>query len=249
MNKNQGNIKIYIMDDYEQMSIQAAAIVAEQINRKPDSVIGFATGSTPVGMYKELIKLNKAGKLSFSGIIAFNLDEYFPIKKSNAQSYDYFMKDNLFNHVNIDKSKLNIPDGEATDAQAECIAYEGKIKASGGIDLQILGMGNNGHIGFNEPADAFTNMTNCITLDKSTIEANARFFQSVNEVPIKALTMGIKTIMLARKIVLLVNGEKKAKILKDSLLGNITPKVPASALQLHQNVVAVVDKEAGKYLG
>lgn len=242
------NIKIYVMDDYETLSEKAAELIAEQINKKPESVVGFATGSTPVGTYRALIKMYENGSVDFSKITAFNLDEYFPIKKENDQSYDYFMKDNLFNHVNVDFAKLNIPNGEVTDVEKECSAYEEKIKNAGGIDLQLLGIGLNGHIGFNEPEEVFSTKTHLITLDESTVEANSRFFSSIDEVPKNALTMGIKTIMHAKTILLVANGEKKAQIIKEALFGEITPRVPASVLQLHQNVIVVLDKEAASLL-
>lgn len=242
------NIKIYVMDDYEKLSEKAAELIAGQLNKKPESVMGFATGSTPVGTYKALIKMYEGGKADFSKITAFNLDEYFPIKKENDQSYDYFMKDNLFNHVNVDFAKLNIPNGDVTDVEKECSAYEEKIKNAGGIDLQLLGIGLNGHIGFNEPEEVFSTKTHLITLDESTVEANSRFFSSIDEVPKNALTMGIKTIMHAKIILLVANGEKKAQIIKEALFGEITPRVPASVLQLHQNVIVVLDKEAASLL-
>lgn len=242
------NIKIFIMDDYKGLSKKCAELIAAQINEKPESVVGFATGGTPVGTYGELIKMHKAGKLDFSRITAFNLDEYYPIKKENDQSYDYFMKDNLFNHVNVDFARLNIPNGEAEDAKRECLEYEGKIKNAGGIDFQVLGLGLNGHIGFNEPEEVFSAQTHLVDLDESTVEANSRFFNSIGEVPKNALTMGIKTIMHAKTILLMANGEKKAQIVRESLFGKITPSVPASVLQLHQNVIAVLDKEAAKNL-
>ena len=239
-----GNFTLFITEDYEHLSEKSASLIAEQINEKPTSVMGFATGGTPVGTYKELIKLNKAGGVDFSKITAFNLDEYYPIKKTNDQSYDYFMKDNLFNHVNISKDKLRIPNGEAGDINAECLSYEKQIKEAGGIDFQLLGIGLNGHIGFNEPDESFAAQTHHVTLDRSTIEANSRFFSSVDDVPKQALTMGIKTIMMAKKILLVINSEKKAAIVKETLFGRITPAVPASALQMHQNVLVVLDKPA-----
>ncbi|MCL2617571.1 MAG: glucosamine-6-phosphate deaminase [Defluviitaleaceae bacterium] len=238
-------MKIIIAEDYDQMSAKAAHIMADEISLRPDGVFGFATGGTPVGMYKELIRMRQAGEVSFAKVTAFNLDEYYPIEKANDQSYDYFMKDNLFNHVDIDHSRLNIPNGECSDPVAECISYEAKIAAAGGIDLQLIGIGLNGHIGFNEPADHFTNATNHIELTESTIRANRRFFVHEKDVPRHALTMGIRTIMSAQKILLIANGEKKSGILEQVLFGDITPKVPASVLQLHHNVTIVIDKPAG----
>ncbi|MCL2616805.1 MAG: glucosamine-6-phosphate deaminase [Defluviitaleaceae bacterium] len=237
-------MKIVVAEDYDQMSAKAAHIMAEEMNLRPDGVFGFATGSTPVGMYQELIRMNKAGELSFAGVTTFNLDEYYPIAKANPQSYDYFMKDNLFNHVDVDKSRVNIPSGECEDPEIECAAYEAKVAAAGGIDMQLIGIGLNGHIGFNEPADHFVGATNYVELDDSTIQANRRFFASAKDVPRHALTMGIRTIMLARKVILIANGEKKAGILEKVLFGNIVPQVPASVLQLHRNVTVVMDKLA-----
>ena len=239
------NIKIIIAEDYDQMSAKAAHIMADEINLRPDGVFGFATGSTPIGMYQELARMKQAGEVSFAGVTSFNLDEYYPIEKGNQQSYDYFMKDNLFNHVDIAKSRINIPNGECADPTAECSAYEAKIAASGGIDLQLIGIGLNGHIGFNEPADSFTNATNFIELTESTIQANRRFFVYEKDVPRHALTMGIRTIMSARKILMIANGENKAGIIEQLLFGEITPRVPASVLQLHRNVTIVLDKQAG----
>ena len=248
MEYSYGNMKIFVADDYDAMSKICADLIAAQMQSKPEGVLGLATGSTPVGTYKELIRRHKAGELDFSSVTTFNLDEYFPIRKSNDQSYDFFMKEQLFNHVNIDFARLNIPNGEASDIAAECDAYEAKIKAAGGIDFQILGIGLNGHIGFNEPEDAFPARTHQVTLDDSTIEANARFFASKDEVPKQAITMGIGTIMMAKTVLLMINGTKKANIAKQTILDDITPRVPASVLQLHQNVFVVLDKEAAAAL-
>ena len=239
-----GNIKIYAEDTYEDMSAKAAEIFSEELKKKPNGVYGFATGSTPVGLYKELIKLHKTEGIDFSNVTTFNLDEYYPIKKENNQSYDYFMKENLFNHINVKFDNVNIPNGEAADVSEECVKYEEKIKNSGGIDLQVIGIGENGHIGFNEPAKGFTKITNYIPLTESTINANARFFNTADEVPKHALTMGIQTIMKAKKILLVANSAKKKEILHKALFGEITPEVPASILQLHPDVTVVVDKEA-----
>jgi len=243
-----GNIKIYAENSYEDMSAKAAEIFSEELKKNPKGVYGFATGSTPVGMYKELIKKYETEGIDFSNVTTFNLDEYYPIKKDNSQSYDYFMKENLFRHINLKEENINIPNGEADNSVEECMRYEEKIKNSGGIDLQILGIGENGHIGFNEPSKHFTKVTNFIPLTDSTISANSRFFESKDEVPKHALTMGIQTIMKAKKILLVVNSAKKKEILKKALFGEITPEVPASILQLHQDVTVVVDNEAGDFL-
>ena len=238
------NIKIIVTEDYDQMSAKAAHIMGDEINSKPDGVFGFATGRTPVGTYQELVRMKQAGEVSFAGITSFNLDEYYPIAKANPQSYDYFMKEHLFNHVDIDHSRINIPNGECSDPHVECEVYDAKIVSAGGIDLQLIGIGINGHIGFNEPSDFFSNTSNYAELTESTIQANRPFFAYAKDVPRHALTMGIRTIMMARKILLIVNGENKADIIEKALFGNITPQLPASALQLHRNVTIVMDKLA-----
>ncbi len=242
------NIHVIVEKDYNAMSRRAAEIFAEALKAKPNGVYGFATGGTPVGMYKELINMKNAADIDFSGVTTFNLDEYHPIKPDDPQSYIYFMRENLFGALGLNDSQINIPDGTTTDPSAECAAYEEKIQNAGGIDLQILGIGNNGHIGFNEPSEAFTAQTNYVTLTEITIQANARFFNNADEVPRHALTMGIRSIMLARRVLLLCGGEGKASILRDSLKGPITPLVPASVLQMHPNVTVVTDKAAASLL-
>lgn len=244
MEKQYGNFRVIVTKDYEALSAAAADIVAAQIGAKPDSVLGLATGSTPVGTYACLIEKHNGGGLDFSQITSFNLDEYYPIKKEDDQSYAYFMNDNLFNHVNANPANINIPSGEASDAAAECAAYETKIDKKGGIDLQVLGLGLNGHIGFNEPAPSFAKTTHHTALDPSTVAANARFFASEADVPKHALTMGIGTIFKARHILLLISGAAKAKIAKEVIFGPITPQVPGSALQLHPKVTVVLDEAA-----
>ncbi|WP_432667703.1 glucosamine-6-phosphate deaminase [Wukongibacter baidiensis] len=241
-------MKINVVDNYEEMSKEAARLVAAQIRLKPESIVGFATGSTPTGMYKELVKMYREEGLDFSKIVSFNLDEYYPIDPSSEQSYYFYMMNNLFNHINIEKDNINIPDGKAPDVEVQCRQYEERIRRVGGIDLQVLGIGPNGHIGFNEPDLKFEAETHIIDLDKKTIEANSRFFNSVDEVPKRAITMGIKTIMHARKIVLLANGSGKAEVIKEAILGSIVPNLPASILQLHQDVTIICDKEASKEL-
>lgn len=230
-------MRIVKFENYDEMSAFVADIIASQIKLKPESVIGLATGSTPVGAYKKLIEMNKNKEVDFSKCTTFNLDEYYPIAKSNNQSYDYFMKEQLFNHVNIDKSRINIPNGEAADAEAECKAYDEKIDAIGGIDLQLLGLGENGHIGFNEPDSALVPGTHLTGLTQSTIEANSRFFNSADEVPKKALTMGVGTILKAKKIIIAINGQKKLAALNKILEGNIDTSCPATLLNLHSDVV------------
>ena len=226
------------------MSKVAANIIAAQITLKPDSVMGFATGSSPEGTYKELVKKYQAGDISFADVTTVNLDEYKGLPKENDQSYDYFMNDNLFKHVDIDKARTFLPDGLAEDGEAECARYEALIKELGGIDMQLLGIGRNGHIGFNEPADEFKNGTHCVTLTESTIEANKRFFASADDVPRQAYTMGIGAIMAAKKIVVVVSGKDKAEAVKKCITGPITPVVQASILQLHPDVTFVCDAEA-----
>lgn len=233
---------------YEDMSQKAANIIAAQIIIKPESVLGLATGSSPIGTYQSLIERYQAGDIDFSGIKTFNLDEYVGLPVENDQSYRYFMEDNLFNHVNIEEQNVNFLSGMAEDIQAECTRYEERIKELGGIDLQLLGMGHNGHIAFNEPCDHFAPRTFEVALTQSTIEANKRFFASEDDVPRKALTMGIGTIMKARKVVVVVSGAEKAAMLKQAIEGPVTPQIPASILQLHADVSYVVDEAAASAL-
>ena len=237
-------MKIYVAENYEAMSRKAASIIASHVTLKPDCVLGLATGSTPIGMYKELVKSCQNGELDFSQVKSVNLDEYVGLEPTHDQSYRYFMQDNLFNHVNIDPANTNVPNGMAKDIAAECARYDQVMQDMGGIDIQVLGMGHNGHIGFNEPADHFPLDTHIVDLQESTIQANARFFASADEVPKQALTMGIGSIMRARQILVVVNGEGKADIVKAAFTGPVTPMVPASILQLHPNVVLVGDKAA-----
>ena len=241
-------MKIIKTKDYADMSRKAANIIAAQVIIKPDCVLGLATGSTPIGTYKELIKAYENGDLEFSLVKTANLDEYRGLEKTNDQSYDYFMKDNLFNHININFENLNIPNGEKPDAEEECARYEAVVKALGGQDLQLLGMGHNGHIGFNEPADEIPKETHCVDLQESTIQANKRFFEKVEDVPTQAYTMGIGTIMQAKKILVVASGADKAEIVKKAFFGPITPQVPASILQLHPDVTVVVDEAAGSLI-
>lgn len=241
-------MKIYKLKDYKGLSEKAAQIIASQLILKPDSVLGLATGSTPEGLYSELIKLYEENIIDFTDVITFNLDEYYGIHRHNPQSYYHYMRKNLLDYINIKKENINIPNGLAENVERHCNEYEEKIKVSGGIDFQILGIGRNGHIGFNEPSDEFKEKTHLVYLQDETIEDNARFFESVDEVPHKAISMGIKTIMNAKKILLIANGDTKAKAMYDSIKGPITPKVPASVLQLHRDVTVVVDEEAGKFI-
>jgi len=235
------NITLYAEADYTAMSVRAAAIFAEAVKEKPTAVYGFATGSTPEGMYRELAKLRENGA-DFSDITTFNLDEYHPIKPSDPQSYAYYMKERVFGPLGI--TKTNLPDGTAADPAAECVAYERKLASAGEVAVQILGIGNNGHIGFNEPSDTFACQASHVPLAQATIEANARFFEDASQVPRHALTMGLHAIMMAKRILLLASGEGKAQILAQALTGPITPRVPASILQLHPCVTVVADKTA-----
>ena len=237
-------MRIYRAKDYEEMSRRAAGIVSAQIIMKPDCVLGLATGSTPIGLYKQLIEWYRNGDLDFSGVRTVNLDEYKGISRENDQSYYYFMHQNLFDHVNIPAGNTHLPDGMELDSEKECRRYEELIQSMGSVDLQLLGIGHNGHIGFNEPADAFDKLVHCVNLTQSTIEANKRFFASAEEVPRQAYTMGIQTIMRSKKILIIANGEGKADIVRDAFFGPITPMVPASVLQLHNDVTLVADEAA-----
>lgn len=241
-------MKLIIVDNYDTMSKKAAQIVSSQIILKPNSVIGLATGSTPEGMYKELVKMHKEEGLDFSNITTFNLDEYYMIDKANKQSYNYFMHNNLFNHVNIDIQNINMLNGITKNIEEECKRYEEEIFKCGGIDLQVLGVGRNGHIGFNEPDFKFEAITHLVELDEETIKANSRFFKNEEDVPTKALSMGMKTIMNSRKIILLANGKEKAEAIKQAVKGSIMPETPVSILQLHPDVTIIIDKEASEQL-
>lgn len=224
---------------YAELSRKAANLISAQVLSKPDSVLGLATGSTPIGTYKQLIEWYEKGDLDFSEVKSINLDEYVGLTGDHDQSYRYFMNTNLFNHVNIDKSKTNVPSGVAEDLEAECVRYDALIESMGGIDLQLLGIGHNGHIGFNEPADSFVVPTHVVELGETTINANARFFSSADEVPKKAVTMGIKAIMQAKKVLLIANGKDKKAIVEKALYGPVTPEVPASILQFHPDLTVV----------
>jgi len=242
------NITLYIEKDYAALSQKAAMIFAQNVKFAPTAAYGFATGSTPEGMYEKTVQMHESGEIDFSKLTAFNLDEYYPISGDNPKSYKYFMATKLFDSIGLSPERRNIPDGESKDPKAECFAYEEKINACGGIELQVLGLGNNGHIGFNEPADIFTGATSYVQLSENTIQSNSRFFDKPGDVPRHAITMGIHSIMMAKRIMMLVSGEAKAGILRDALLGPITPLVPASALQLHRDVIVVADKAAATHL-
>ena len=237
-------MRIVRAKDYEDMSRKAAAVIASTITLKPDCVLGLATGSTPIGTYQNLVAAYEAGELDFSGVKTYNLDEYRGLPGEHDQSYRYFMNVNLFDHLNIDKANTHVPDGLAEDYEAACAAYDEAVAAAGGQDLQLLGIGNNGHIGFNEPGDAFVKGTHCVDLTESTIQANSRLFDSIDDVPRQAYTMGIGTIMGAKMVLVMANGEVKAQAVHDMIYGPITPSCQASILQLHPNVVVVADEAA-----
>ncbi len=237
-------MRFYCGKDYDEMSRKAANLISAQVLEKPDSVLGLATGSSPIGTYKELIRRYEMGDLDFSGIRTVNLDEYKGLSGDHDQSYRYFMDTNLFDHVNIDKANTNVPNGLAKDADAECARYDELVRSMGGIDLQLLGIGHNGHIGFNEPEDIFRKETHCVALTESTINANARLFAKKEDVPRYAFTMGIRNIMMAKKIVMVISGADKADIVKKAFFGPVTPQVPASILQLHPDVAIVGDEAA-----
>ena len=228
---------------YDDMSEKAADIIAAQVILKPDCVLGLATGSSPIGTYKRLIEDNKNGKLDFSTVTSVNLDEYVGLDGTNDQSYRYFMDNNLFKHININMEKTYVPNGCAKDLKSEGEAYDKMIKDLGGIDLQLLGIGLDGHIGFNEPDDFFTAPTHEVKLDESTIKANSRFFKNEDEVPKTAITMGMLSIMQAKKILLIANGKQKKEIIDKAFFGPITPLVPASILQLHPDVTVIFAEE------
>ena len=230
--------------DYADVSRKAANIMAAQGQLQPDCVLGLATGSIPVGAYQELIAKYQAGELDFSQVKAANLDEYVGLTKDHDQSYAYFMRSNLFDHINIDQANCNIPNGMNPDAEAECARYDAVIESLGGVDLQLLGLGPNGHVGFNEPGDAFVRDTNKIELTKATIDANARFFATRDDVPKYAYTMGIGAIMKAKRVLMVVSGANKAQAVKDCFFGPIRPQAPGSILQLHPDFILVADEAA-----
>lgn len=237
-------MKIIEAEDYEDMSRKAAAILAAQVVEKPDSVLGLATGSTPIGIYKYLVQWYQAGLVDFSNVSTVNLDEYRGLKHSDPQSFYYFMNEHLFSQININPANVNIPDGTEPDPVKEAVRYEEIIRNLGGIDIQLIGIGHDGHIGFNEPGTAFDSITHCVNLTKMTIEANKRFFNSPDEVPRQAYTMGCGTIMHARKLLMVVSGADKANVLAAALQGKVTPTIPASIIQFHNDVTVIADKAA-----
>ncbi|MGZ0050544.1 glucosamine-6-phosphate deaminase [Brevibacillus gelatini] len=241
-------MKLVIVKDYQEMSRKAAELLAQEVKNNPQTVLGLATGGTPVGMYRELVKLYQEEGIDFSQASSFNLDEYVGLSSTHPQSYRAYMQENLFRHINLPKDKAHVPAGDAKDLEKECARYEEAIHEAGGIDIQVLGIGNNGHIGFNEPGSSAESTTRVVQLTQSTIEANARYFASVEEVPTQAVSMGIKTILGAKKIVLLASGEAKAEAVRLMLEGEPTADVPASLLQLHPDVTVIVDEAAASRL-
>lgn len=241
-------MKIIVVDNYDEMSKKGADIIASQVILKSNSILGLATGDTPLGIYERLIDMYKKGDVDFSEVRTFNLDEYYKLKEEDPQSYHYFMDNNLFNHINIKRENISLPNGNAEDIEEECTNYDNKIYEFGGIDVQILGIGVNGHIGFNEPDSKFEPKTHLVKLKQKTIESNSRLFNSIDEVPTKAVSMGMKTIMQSKKIVLLASGKVKAEAILKAVKGDISPEVPASILQLHKDVTVIIDKEAASLL-
>lgn len=237
-------MRVYQTSDYQAMSRRAAGIISAQIIYKPDCVLGLATGSTPIGMYKQLIEWNKAGDITFKEVRTVNLDEYKGLSPEHDQGYRYFMQKQLFDHVDILPENTRVPDGLAADPAAECAAYDEYIRSLGGIDLQLLGVGHNGHIGFNEPGGIFVTPTHVVDLTERTIDANARFFATRDDVPKQAFTMGIGPIMAAKKILFIASGEEKAEAVYNSVCGPVDPHCQGSILQLHPDVVLVADEAA-----
>ena len=242
------HVNLIIAKDPAEAGRLAADIFQEIINAKPDCVLGLATGSTPLPLYRELIAREKAGLINFSQCRSANLDEYKGLSGDHPQSYRYFMNENLFNHISIDPANTMVPDGLCADAEAMCADYERAIEAMGGIDIQLLGIGHDGHIGFNEPCDYFPAATHEVELEEITRQANKRFFDSIDEVPTAAYTMGCGTVMAARKVLLLATGKDKAEIIRKSFFGPVTPMVPASILQFHGDVTVIVDEAAASLI-
>ncbi|MBQ2205301.1 MAG: glucosamine-6-phosphate deaminase [Lachnospiraceae bacterium] len=241
-------MKVIKVKNYEEMSLAAANIIREKISLKPNSVIGLATGSSPIGIYDNLIRWYKNGELDFSAVSTVNLDEYVGLDKSSECSYRFFMDQHLFSSINIDKEKIHIPNGVAVDLQEECLKYDNIIKSLNRIDVQLLGIGENGHIGFNEPSEVFVANTHIVNLTDETKNANKRFFETIEQVPQKAITMGVDPILNACLPLLIASGSNKAFAIEQMIKGDITPKCPASILKLNHNTVVVVDDEAGKYI-
>ncbi len=241
-------MKIHVYESAQAIGQAAAALFAAQVLAKPNSVLGLATGSTPVPTYREMARLYEQGAVDFSGVTTFNLDEYLGLERSHAQSYYHFMQENLFQHINVPQERIHVLKGTAPDPEQECLDYEEAIRAAGGIDLQILGIGNNGHIAFNEPDTVFSTQTRVVNLTESTIQANQRFFASADEVPRQAVSMGIGSIFRARRILLIATGEQKAGAVRAMIHGPVDPQCPASILQLHPDTVVLLDRGAARDL-
>lgn len=241
-------MEVVICKTYEEMSKKAAAAVAESMNAKPNAVLGLATGSSPLGLYQELVRMHKEEALDFSQVTTFNLDEYVGLPTTHEQSYHYFMHENLFKHINVPQGKIHIPSGTTQNYPAFCEWYEDRIEECGGIDVQLLGIGSDGHIAFNEPSSSLASRTRLKTLEKQTIEDNARFFDNIDDVPIYAITMGVGTILESRKLVMVANGENKADAIAQAIEGPVTSMITASALQLHPDAYVFVDEAAASKL-
>lgn len=239
-------MRVIVCKDYNELSLTGAKLIASQLMLKPNTVLGLATGSTPIGIYNELVSMYNNNEIDFKNVTTFNLDEYYPISHENDQSYHYFMNKYLFSKVNIPTDRIHIPSGEAQDTDAECSGYDKLIESAGGIDLQLLGIGNNGHIGFNEPDENLETGTHITHLTQSTIEANSRFFNDISEVPTKAITMGIATILKSRKIIIAANGTGKHEAVEALLTNDINTMIPATMLKVHPDVVLICDEEAYK---
>lgn len=237
-------MKVIVLKDYNEICKKAAQLFAEHIKNTKNPVLGLATGSTPIGVYQELIRKYQKGEIDFSGVITFNLDEYYGLSSSHSQSYHYFMRNTFFKYINIKEENIHLLKGNSENITKECKQYEELIKKSGGIDLQILGIGRNGHIGFNEPDVSLNTKTHLVNLSNETIRENSRFFANIDDVPKQAITMGIGTIMRAKKIVLLASGRKKAHIIERTINGKVSTRIPSTVLKLHNDVIIILDKEA-----
>ena len=237
-------MRLIVCEHYDELSDRAAEIIAEVVKNKPDAILGLATGSTPIGAYQRLCEMNRKGEIDFSRITTFNLDEYYPISPENDQSYRYFMNVNLFDHINIDKSATHVPKGDAADPEAECRRYEAMLDRSAGIDIQLLGIGQNGHIGFNEPDRDLVTVTHVTSLTDSTIDANSRFFAKREDVPTKALTMGMASIAKTKTVLLLASGKSKREAVSRLLDETVTTDCPATLLKLHPDLILICDKDA-----
>ena len=241
-------MQVFVYKNEAEVGKAAGMIVASEILKKPDCILGLATGSTPIPTYQEMIRMNKEGILDFSKVRSFNLDEYIGLSPEHVCSYRRFMNEQLFDHINIDKANTHVPCGIGADHEADAKAYDAAVEAAGGIDLQILGIGHDGHIGFNEPGDEFVSGTNIVTLTDMTIDANTRYIEKREDVPRQAITLGNRNIMAAKRIILLATGKGKARAIAQAIKGNITPKMPASLLQVHPNVQFLLDEDAASEL-